>query len=666
METITDARNAAKVLCSLELALCRPDKADKRPTYKGWPTRSLEPDDFAADDSIGVLGGPLSKCGRLSHSLVIIDLDCADAVKNADAFLPVTRMVEGRPSKPRSHRYYLVPNDTIPAWAQSTADQSSAAARAACGHPGPALKHFTHAETEKGILDLIGTGGQVVCPPSLHESGERREWEGGVPGEPAVIDFSDLWDAAQRLAGACGWKPDAYEAPDPPPPPPSNGKSFKVLTWTEPSAFTRAKAWLAKVPGAVSGKGGHDQTYSAAVGLVHGFELSREDALRLLIQDYNPTCQPAWTTKELEHKVEDAATKPHEKPKGWLKNAPMPDANSTIRKNGVSDGNTSANPESETHRKWPAPKPMSALSVGGPAVEWLIKGMVARGHSTLFSSLMKLGKSTLLGHLLRSRQLGTPFAGLATRKGRTLVLSEESETIWALRRDGLGLDDSHHVLSKPILAKPSYADWAEFIEYVADDAAAMDADMVVIDTLSKFAPWRNENDSADVQGTMNPLDRLTKAGLGVLLFHHAGYAAREVGQAARGSTALAAAVDILLELRRMDGAPLSDRRRVVNGVGRFDDVIGEVVLSLNPDGTGYAAEGDKQTVRARELGAAILNILPLDTPGLTADEVHEALPEEVRAKRGDVMKVLKDGGLKWQSAGAGRKGDPFRFWRSAG
>ncbi len=72
----------------------------------------------------------------------------------------------------------------------------------------------------------------------------------------------------------------------------------------------RAAAWLSKVPPAVSGQNGHSTTYTAAVGLVHGFGLSEGDALSLL-SDWNRSCQPPWSDRELIHKIRDAASKPH-------------------------------------------------------------------------------------------------------------------------------------------------------------------------------------------------------------------------------------------------------------------------------------------------------------------------------------------------------------------
>jgi P4 family phage/plasmid primase-like protien len=77
----------------------------------------------------------------------------------------------------------------------------------------------------------------------------------------------------------------------------------------------RARAYLDKVPSAVSGQGGHDRTFAAACALVLGFDLTVEEALPLLGQ-WNETCQPPWTEKELRHKLEDADKQPGER--GYL------------------------------------------------------------------------------------------------------------------------------------------------------------------------------------------------------------------------------------------------------------------------------------------------------------------------------------------------------------
>jgi hypothetical protein len=69
----------------------------------------------------------------------------------------------------------------------------------------------------------------------------------------------------------------------------------------------RASAYLRRLPGAVSGAGGHTATFKAAIALVKGFALSPDFAFTLLKDEYNPRCEPSWSDGELRHKIEEAA-----------------------------------------------------------------------------------------------------------------------------------------------------------------------------------------------------------------------------------------------------------------------------------------------------------------------------------------------------------------------
>ena len=77
---------------------------------------------------------------------------------------------------------------------------------------------------------------------------------------------------------------------------------------TASDVIRRAKAYLSKVPHAVSGNNGHDQTYHVAMILVEGFDLSIEDAMEA-IQEWNSRCVPPWNDKDLHHKLKSAAAK---------------------------------------------------------------------------------------------------------------------------------------------------------------------------------------------------------------------------------------------------------------------------------------------------------------------------------------------------------------------
>ena len=72
-----------------------------------------------------------------------------------------------------------------------------------------------------------------------------------------------------------------------------------VKAWTPPANATgsiidRATHYVAHIPGAVSGQGGHDATFSVAMKLVEGFGLSVADAMPIM-QGWNTTCTPPWS-----------------------------------------------------------------------------------------------------------------------------------------------------------------------------------------------------------------------------------------------------------------------------------------------------------------------------------------------------------------------------------
>ena len=79
----------------------------------------------------------------------------------------------------------------------------------------------------------------------------------------------------------------------------------------------RIAAWLDVIPGAISGQGGHNQTFRVACHLYNGWGLSEAETLRWLAR-YNEKCEPAWTLAELKHKASTAAKAKHSKPRGHI------------------------------------------------------------------------------------------------------------------------------------------------------------------------------------------------------------------------------------------------------------------------------------------------------------------------------------------------------------
>ena len=67
----------------------------------------------------------------------------------------------------------------------------------------------------------------------------------------------------------------------------------------------RARGYVAKMPPAISGQGGHDATFAVAKAVIHDFALSEAEGWRILLE-YNERCSPPWSEQELRHKMESA------------------------------------------------------------------------------------------------------------------------------------------------------------------------------------------------------------------------------------------------------------------------------------------------------------------------------------------------------------------------
>ena len=83
------------------------------------------------------------------------------------------------------------------------------------------------------------------------------------------------------------------------------------------NTLEQAQKYLAAIPPAIAGAGGHNQTLIAARSLIYGFALPRSDAERLLAE-WNRSCSPPWAEAELAHKLDEADRVAFDKPRGYL------------------------------------------------------------------------------------------------------------------------------------------------------------------------------------------------------------------------------------------------------------------------------------------------------------------------------------------------------------
>lgn len=184
-------------------------------------------------------------------------------------------------------------------------------------------------------IDVRGAGGLVVAPPSMHASGNSYFWE--ITPDEVQLAAAPAWLLEWLRSGQGSRKrrkADAETKFTNQSPPNADISSFHTFVPGEPRTngkvvFTveadrgtntqaRAVAYLTKCSPAISGKGGHNQTFEVARAIAYGFDLGSVAAFDLLQQHYNPRCVPPWTDAELKHKCDEADTKPFDKPRGHL------------------------------------------------------------------------------------------------------------------------------------------------------------------------------------------------------------------------------------------------------------------------------------------------------------------------------------------------------------
>jgi hypothetical protein len=291
---------------------------------------------------------------------------------------------------------------------------------------------------------------------------------------------------------------------------------------------------------------------------------------------------------------------------------------------------------------------------------WIWPGFIARGYISLLTSYPKVGKTTMLAHLLHDLSAG----GHLVEKPMTdpvLIVSEESHGHWSRRRDDIGLTRDVHLMSRPFKGKPKMDSWCELVDVIAEAIAETKYGLIVIDTVPNHWPVVDENDAGQVSAALSPLHKLTEAGAAVLLTHHARKSGGQEGQAARGSGALTGFVDIMIELRRLSADDTENTRRVLSTFGRFDECPGELVIDLHNDG--YRVVGSRAQANLDELEEKIDEVLTNAGKPLNADEIREEWPTETKIGVRNLRRVLNCPTNKgrWKRSGTGNRGDAHRY-----
>lgn len=292
-------------------------------------------------------------------------------------------------------------------------------------------------------------------------------------------------------------------------------------------------------------------------------------------------------------------------------------------------------------------------------VAYIVRGLVALKAITELASKVKTGKSTLLCHLFRAVLNGGLFLGFETQRVSILWLTEERDATIRALLERCGLLDAVdlHILS---LHKVRHLTWPERVEVARAKTIEVGAQLVAVDTLSRWADIEDENATSHAQAAMAPLEALAADGMAVIVVRHDRKSGGEVGDSGRGASAFSGAADILIHLQRanVEGHP---NRRILSGVGRFDDVPDTLVIELTE--AGYVNLGEEIEVERAEARRKLTEVLPgsRDEAILEADIITALEPLSRSTTRRAIEDGLKDGSIL-REQGFGGRGRAYGYW----
>jgi len=319
----------------------------------------------------------------------------------------------------------------------------------------------------------------------------------------------------------------------------SPGKEPEPDRTSSSSTIERARRYLDRVSGAISGEAGHNQTFKVACILIHGFALGRAESF-VLLSEWNKKCRPKWSDKELRYKIISADKKPNER--GYLLKSKesewgeLPDYEQEERAAIQEEG---AEPE---FKFYPLIKGLEPQ----PDEGWIIHGLLAKRWVMMIFASPGAKKTYAALDIGVAVSQGEYWLNYKTIKSKVLLIDEESGERRVLRRagdafrgHGVEQDDNFIGLSFHgfnLLSTKGKEDFFAVIEQAKPD-------LVIMDVFANFMLGGEEN---AVKETLPVLHVMRQAAerfnCGILVLHHDN---RSGGY--RGSSALKGAVDMMLK-----------------------------------------------------------------------------------------------------------------------
>lgn len=273
-------------------------------------------------------------------------------------------------------------------------------------------------------IDIRGDGGYVVLPGSIHPNGNEYKWI-DHPESVAPAPLPDWLLPKGNLVGlvdatATARRKEAMEA------------------------FERCERYVATLPPAISGQGGHSATLRVAAECFR-FGLTESQAWDILSRYNTGQCQPAWSEKELRHKLREGKKLVDREGKfGHRLDEGNYEADWPVTRRAVEKITVAACSDIP---KADELEVFDMADVIAQDVPWLWKGRITLGGMTIIAGSPSAGKGTLTADLAARITKGSawPDGSDGPAAGSVIFISGEDEPAFTLkpRLMAAGADLSH-------------------------------------------------------------------------------------------------------------------------------------------------------------------------------------------------------------------------------
>lgn len=275
-------------------------------------------------------------------------------------------------------------------------------------------------------------------------------------------------------------------------------------------------------------------------------------------------------------------------------------------------------------------------TLGDPFVierkKYIVSGLLGAGEVVVIHADTKVGKTQLASHLSFCVAAGMPFFGRTVMQGAVLYMALEKGPV--TRKRFRALQRIHDGIRPPVGLSTTPINLLTARDVQAVIAAANElaelhgpVSLIVVDTLNRAIPGIDENAAGPVGEAFNALTQIAeRTRAAIVLLHHNVKGSGKL----RGSSVIAASVDVVISLEKVD-----------------DDVLEAVVTAANDAPEGQTFRFRMPVVEIAPASASheadttvVIEPFNDDGDGYEAGAAHKRAPVAAKADRDRAARIL--------------------------